>query len=159
MIDKLIILFSSPSRNLALSDSIAQRLEKLWDTTVHYIKTIYGISFSYTSTQDQPLFGPGQGSICGPGFYFLCYWTMVQSLDATIPKMRLLSVYKSVLAEVLGVSFADNMSLGVISDYPHPEFLSSNTFSNETQHVTQQLVELYQHWKKLLFTTGGTLNL
>jgi hypothetical protein len=59
---------------LGLPRSVAACIGELWDNVVHLIKTIYGISLvSYGSTDLQPLYGPGQGSTCGPLFWLLCY--------------------------------------------------------------------------------------
>jgi hypothetical protein len=59
---------------LGISKTATTSLGKLWDQTIHLIKTIYGTSdITYTSTVDMPLYGPGQGSMCGPIFWLLCY--------------------------------------------------------------------------------------
>jgi hypothetical protein len=59
---------------LGLPTSVASCLGTLWDEVVHHVKTIYGTSTAtYGSTSEQPLYGPGQGSTCGPVFWLLCY--------------------------------------------------------------------------------------
>jgi hypothetical protein len=63
------------------------------------------------------LYGLGQGSTCGPLFWLLCYWIIVKSLDPRITPAKFYSVCKEVIFEVTGVSFVDDTSLLVISDY------------------------------------------
>jgi hypothetical protein len=54
----LLQKFSFPS-------SVIACLSTLWDSTLHFIKTMYGTSdISYSSTSSCPLYGPGQGSTC-----------------------------------------------------------------------------------------------
>jgi hypothetical protein len=54
-------------RKYGVPDTVALCLGELWDRTIHLIKTIYGTSeITYTSTPEVPLYGPGQGSTCGP---------------------------------------------------------------------------------------------
>ncbi len=54
---------------LGMDRSVTQCMGNVWDQTVHNIKTIYGTSTTtYHSTPQVPLFGPGQGSTCGPIF-------------------------------------------------------------------------------------------
>jgi hypothetical protein len=46
-------------KKLGLPASISNMLGSLWDSTVHLIKTLYGISsVSYGSTAARPLYGP-----------------------------------------------------------------------------------------------------
>lgn len=54
---------------LGLPKTVTQSLGQVWDNVTHFIKTLYGTSeITYGSTQQVPLFGPGQGSTCGPIF-------------------------------------------------------------------------------------------
>lgn len=49
---------------------------------------------------------------------------IVESIDPTLSTMKFLSACKSVLVEVLGASFVDDSSLGVMSDYQYDTTLS-----------------------------------
>ena len=54
-------------QRLGMPRSVTKLLGVTWTNTAHMIKTVYGTSSnSYHSTPDRPLFGPGQGSTCGP---------------------------------------------------------------------------------------------
>jgi hypothetical protein len=67
LINNLILMIL---RKLGLPSTVTSFLGQLWDDTIHLIKTIYGTStVTYTTTADMPLYGPGQGSMCGPIFW------------------------------------------------------------------------------------------
>jgi len=136
-------------------------LGSLWDSTVHLIKTLYGISsVSYGSMAARPLYGPGQGSMCGPLFWLLCYWLIVESVDPSIPIATYVSACRSILVNVTGVSFVDDTGLGMTSSYLWQGNLSD--IENRKQdfwHTLSHLQKIAQHWERLLFTTGGALNL
>jgi hypothetical protein len=74
--------------------------------------------------------------------------------------MKFLSACKSVLVEVLGASFVDDSSLGVTSDYQYDTTLSlQENRDREVDYVVSRLKELAQHWERLLFSTGGAINM
>jgi len=76
----------------------------LWDSTSHLIKTIYGTStVTYGHTSDTPLYGLGQGSMCGPLFWLLCYWLIVESIDPTIKVATYVSACRSMFVKLKGV--------------------------------------------------------
>jgi hypothetical protein len=158
LINNLILMVL---KKLGILKTVADCLGTLWDSTIHMIKTIYGTSdITYTSTFDTPLYGPGQGSMCGPIFWILCYWLIVSSLDPTITAAKYVSVCRSIVIEITGVSFVDDTGLGVTSD------LNTNSYNTfevtqhaEIIHIVNKLKRLAQHWEKLLFTTGGAINL
>jgi len=145
---------------LGLPNSVAACIGELWDNVVHLVKTIYGISsVIYGSTASKPLYGPGQGCTCGPLFWLLCYWVIVQSLDPTITAAKFISVCKEIIVEITGVSFVDDSSLSVTTEYEQDPNLSiDDNRKHETILLVQQLAALGQHWERLLFTTGGAIN-
>ena len=146
---------------LGLPLSVPQCLGSIWDSTIHLIKTIYGTSeITYCSTPDTPLFGPGQGSTCGPLFWLLSYWIIVGSIDPTITAATYVSACTEVVATVLGVSFVDDSSLGVTSVYRYdPTKSVEENRTDEISHTVDKLKELAQHWERLLFTTGRAINM
>jgi len=146
---------------LGLPTSVASCLGTLWDEVVHHVKTIYGTSTAtYGSTSEQPLYGPGQGSTCGPVFWLLCYWVIVESLDPTITAATFYSACNTIITNITGVSFVDDTSLAATSEYQYdPALLSDQNQQEETRHMVHKLGRLGQHWERLLFTTGGAINL
>jgi hypothetical protein len=145
---------------LGLPKSVASCIGDLWDNVVHLIKTIYGIfSVSYGSTASQPLYGPGQGSTCGPLFWLLCYWVIVESLDSSISAATFVSACRDILIEITGASFVDDSSLCVTSEYIiDPNLTEAENRAKELDHLVSRLATLSQHWERLLFTTGGAIN-
>jgi hypothetical protein len=158
LVNNLILMLL---KKLGLPPSVSACMGELWDTVVHLIKTVYGISdVTYGSTTDLLLYGPGQGSTCGPLFWLLCYWVIVESIDPTISSMKFLSACRGVLVEVFGASFVDDTSLGVTSDYLYDPHSSEQVNRQlEIAHVVQQLTKLAQHWERLLYSTGGAINM
>jgi len=64
LVNNLILLLLA---RLGFAQSVCSCLGSLWDSTTHFIKTLYGTSsVTYSSTAEIPLFGPGQGSTTGP---------------------------------------------------------------------------------------------
>jgi len=145
---------------LGLPKSVASCIGELWDNVVHLIKTVYGISLvTYGCTTDKPLYGPSQGSTCGPLFWLLCYWVIVTSLDPTISAAKFVSACKEILVEITGVSFVDDSSLSVMSEYiPDPNLSLEQNSREEVIHLVERLAALGQNWERLLFTTGGAIN-
>jgi len=115
LINNLILMVL---KKLGLPSLVSQCLGELWDLARHFIKTMYGTStVSYGSTLETPLFEPGQGSMCGPLFWLLCYWLIVQSIDPSLSISWYILACKSVLVEIIGFSFVNNTGLGVTSDF------------------------------------------
>jgi hypothetical protein len=125
-----------------------------------YEKMVYGISdITCGSSAERPLYGPGQGSTCGPLFWLLCYWVVVESLDPTIGAAKFYSVCKSAIKDITGVSFVDNTSLCTTYDYEtDPTLLDEANREAAIQHKVCNLSHLAKHWERLLFTTGGGIN-
>jgi len=142
---------------MGIPKTVAACIGDLWDNVVHLIKTIYGISsITYSSTTQKPLYGPGQGSTCGPIFWLLCYWVIVNSLDPNITAATFISACRDIIIEITGVSFVDDSSLAVTSDYQYdPSLTDAVNKWKEVEHLVTRLSALGQHWERLLFSTGG----
>jgi hypothetical protein len=145
---------------LGLPKSVAACIGGLWENVVHLIKTIYGISsVTYGNTTDKPLYGPGQGSTCGPIFWLLCYWVTVTSLDPAVTAGKFTSACREIIVEITGVSFVDDSSLNVTSEYIYDQTLTDEANRwLETEHLVSRLTTLGQHWERLLFSTGEAIN-
>jgi hypothetical protein len=106
------------------------------------------------------LYGPGQGSTCGPTFWLIIYWLIVESIDPSITAAQFISVCREVILEIYGTSFVDDTGLGVISTYQRThDATSTEHILQDIAHTVSQLQVLAQHWEKLLYSTGGAINL
>jgi hypothetical protein len=89
----------------------------------------------------------------------VCYWVIVTSLDPAITAAKFISVCQEVIIEITGVSFVDDSSLSVTSEYVlNPALTETENPNREVEHLIQRLSILSQHWERLLFTTGGAIN-
>jgi len=158
LVNNLILMILT---QLGIPRSAVKFLGRLWDPTIHLIKTIYGISDDfYTTSDSHPLYGPGQGSTCSPLFWLLCYWIIITSLDLSITAARFYSALEDVVIEITGVSFVDDTSLGVTSTYKHdPQLSMAENWDSKITTLVGWLQCLAQHWERLLFSTGGAINL
>jgi hypothetical protein len=158
LVNNLILMLL---KKLGLPPTVTACMGELWDKVVHLIKTVYGISdITFGSSPEYPLYGPGQGSTCRPLFWLLSYWIIVESIDLTISSMKFLSACRNVMVEVFGASFVDDSSLGVTSDYEYdPTLTEAANRAQEVTYVVTQLKTLAQHWERLLYSTGGAINM
>jgi hypothetical protein len=138
LVNNLILMLL---KKLGLPPTVTACMGEMWDKVVHLIKTVYGISdITYGSSPEYPLYGPGQGSTCGPLFWLLCYWIIVESIDPTISSMKFLSACCNVMVEVFGASFVDDSSLVVTSDYKYdPTITEAANRAQEMTYVVTQL--------------------
>jgi len=122
LVNNLILLLLA---RLGFAHSVCSCLGVLWDSTTHFIKTLYGTSsVTYSSTAEVPLFGPGQGSTTGPPFWLIVFFAIVESLDPTIGWAVYRLVCLRLQVDSTGSAFVDDSSLGVTSDYKYDSALS-----------------------------------
>jgi hypothetical protein len=128
--------------HLGMPDTVTTCMWNLWDQTVYHIKTIYGTSTStYYTTPLVPLFGPGQGSTCGPIFWLLCFCLIVAAAF-------FISVCSDIVVLTLGATFVDDSSLSITSTYiPNPTITAALNNTEEVSHTVQKLTTLSQHWE------------
>jgi hypothetical protein len=114
------------------------------------IKTKIGISTrSYGHTEEQPIFGTGQGSAGSP-----CFW-MLTSI-----------ILFNIMADIThGITFTDPAEIETIQRTMEAFVDDTDVAVNDTKQpktllqLTQLLQTDAQHWEKLLFTSGGKLEL
>ncbi len=121
---------------MGLPQAVPKCMGSIWDQTIHHIKTIYGASnISYSSTPQTLLFGPGQGSTCGPLFWLLCFCLIVDSINPELSTALFTSVCTRLVVQTLGTAFVDDSSLSVTSTYirwPDKDLDQNNIIDNDT---------------------------
>lgn len=133
----------------------------LWDAMTHHIKTVYRTSeISYSHTQDTPLYGPSQGCTCGIPLWNLLYSLIISSINPDINGAAFYSICREVMVNLFGASFVDDTGLAVTSDYHvDPVLTMEENRVQSISHTVKKLQHLGQHWERLLFSTGGAINL
>jgi hypothetical protein len=143
-------------RKMDIPESTIISLASTWEHTTHHIKTLYGISdASYRNTIDKFLYGPGQGSTIGPILWLICFLLIYRSLSAGIKGMEFQSVDNKVIVQSKGAAFVDDTGLCATK----PKEDSQSTSLPQHIPVINQLQRLAQEWERLLYSTGGALNL
>ena len=114
------------------------------------VKTIFGISEdNYHGTPFAPLFGTGQGSGASPAVWLTLVVILMNTLERIIPeRMEFQSPDTATRHTRLIDAFVDDTSLG---------FTDAGVCSLET--LIAKLNRIAQTWEKLLFYSGGALNL
>ncbi len=145
IVNPLVLIFL---RILGLSPSVVASLATTWEATYHRVRTMYGISEEvYSNHPNNLLYGPGQGSTIGPFLWLLCFILIFLSLGPGIPNIKLQAVDRTTSIDFVGEAFVDDAGLGV------------NTTNKPPQELVKDLQVVAQRWEKLLFSTGGALNL
>ncbi len=113
MVNPILILYLW---RLGTNAQIAESLALTWENTVHRIKTKYGVSTEcYTNTDNDLLYGPGQGSTWGPFLWLLYFILIATSIKSTTPRLHHRSVNDTFInLHHLGDSFVDDTALGCI---------------------------------------------
>jgi hypothetical protein len=140
---------------LGLPLALSTCLDSIWDEELRFLQTQLGTSIvTCTSSPTNPLYGPGQGSSCGPMFYLLIYCMVSISREPLITGATSHSVCHTMSLSILEIF------LGITSKYLSDPSIHNNEMSRrEVAHTVECLFCLAQHWERFLFSTGGTINL
>jgi hypothetical protein len=85
---------------------------------------------------------------------------MHESMDPTLRGLLFLGACTSMLISRFGDAFVDDSGFGCTSSYePDPSLSLSENISLHERQVIYDLTALAQHYERLLFSTGGALNL
>jgi len=145
-------------RHIGIPVSILKAIQDAWNHAVHHIKTIFGTSTgTYRNTEAHPLFGPGQGSTTGPILWGILFCIIEKNLPKNTLQMFFKAVNDAIQVRHKGDAFVDDAQLGCTSNLPSG--LSFPTTRADLDAVLQSLQQMAQSWERLLFTTGGALNL
>ena len=115
------------------------------------VKTMYGISQeNYQGTPFSPLFGTGQGSGASPAVWLSLIVLLLHTFDRLIPhRMNFVPISGARTHSRSSDAFVDDTSIGFASI---DEEIGYST-------LILQLQEAAQTWERLLFLSGGKLNL
>jgi hypothetical protein len=114
------------------------------------VKTVHGVSENnYHGTTFEPLFGTGQGSGASPSVWLTLVVVLMNTLDRIIPeRMHFNSPDSTMSHKRLIDAFVDDTSLG----FTDPGLLTLETMIAKLNNIAQT-------WERLLFCSGGALNL
>jgi hypothetical protein len=119
--------------------------------SMHYsVKTQFGLSRdSYTGTADEPLFGTGQGSGASPAAWLSLVVLIMNTLDKVV-KERVNFRSPDYLEHHTRLidAFVDDTSLSFTTE---PD--------SDVSDMTTKLSTIASNWNRLLFFSGGSLNL
>ena len=113
------------------------------------VKTVHGVSEdSYQGTPFEPLFGTGQGSGASPVAWLTLVVLLMNTLDRLIPERMQFSTLYHAHSRLMDAFVDDTTSLG---------FTDSGIFT--CSEMIAKLNHIAQTWERLLFHSGGSLNL
>mmetsp|Transcript_7234 Transcript_7234/g.10506 ORF Transcript_7234/g.10506 Transcript_7234/m.10506 type:complete len:281 (-) Transcript_7234:3541-4383(-) len=155
------ILGYAQLRRLGMPAKAIESLAETWANMVHVIRTAYGrTTSSYRSTKAIPLYGAGQGSTNGPFFWLLMFLVMIDAMDPMLRTLLFISACSALKASRPGDAFVDDSHVGVTSSYEDDMDLSlEDNIRLHELRVEEELTKLAQHYERLLWSTGGALNI
>jgi hypothetical protein len=84
-------------QKLGILASVVACIGDIWDNVVHLLKTIYGISdVTHDNKPEAHLYSPRQASMCGPLFWLICYWVIVESIDPCTSGIKFYSAFAKI---------------------------------------------------------------
>ena len=149
--DRIIVALGMlAARRCGMPDEAVQTHADCLRLMKYAVKTVHGISeHNYKGTPFEPLFGTGQGSGASPSVWLSLVVILMNTLDRMIPeRMEFRSPDSQMRHSRLIDAFVDDTSLG----YTDAGFMTLDTMINK-------LTKMAQTWEKLLFYSGGALNL
>ena len=149
--DRIIVALGMlAARRCGMPTNSIQTHAKCLQQMKYSVKPSHGISAdTYQGTPDSPLFGTGQGSGASPAVWLTLVVTLMNTLDRVIPsRMSFKSPDSTMQHSRLIDAFVDDTSLG----------FTDKGVQTQDEMITQ-LAHIAQTWEKLLFYSGGSLNL
>ena len=136
---------------LGLDPSISTMLARLMYTAKRHVKTKHGVSKKYIQTNRvTSLFGIGQGNGGGPAIWLAHLTVMFTVLSAICSGLAIKCIQGIQAIASVGTGYVDDVTLitNVADDEPQTE-----------QTVRNKIKYMAQKWEKLLYLTGGKLEL
>jgi hypothetical protein len=141
------------ARRLGMPKSVVQTHAGVLTNMKYAIKTSYGVSeLLITSMVDAVLFGTGQGSGASPAVWLTLSVVLLNLLSHLAPQgMRFMNPSKTISVERQSDAFVDDTQNGL------------NDFGEDApwdmQTLRSNLHQMSQTWERLLFSSGGALEL
>jgi len=136
---------------LGLSTSIAVMLARLMFVAKRHVKTQHGVSKDSIQTNNaNPLFGIGQGNGGGPAIWLSHLTVMFTALSAICTGFKATCIKGIEWITTVGTGYVDDVTLMTTVDFDEPQ----------TEHrVKAKIYKMANRWEKLLYLTGGKLEL
>jgi hypothetical protein len=142
MVPSLTMLIS---RSFGIRKEVCKTVGRTFERTRHHIATANGISRrSFGYSPDKPIFGSWQGATKS-----VINWVLMSSLIQQIHSDK---VKGAEFESTDGKTRVTQTTVGFVDD-------NNNCVTGEKRHITQLLQESAQKWEKLLFSSGGMLEL
>ena len=136
---------------LGLHRSIGTFLARLMFQAKRHVRTGHGVSKQHISTtKKQVLYGIGQGNGGGPAMWIAHLTVMFSALSAVCHGFAMTCVEQLSRVFTVGTGYVDNVTLGI--SIPRDQ---SQTETKVHRHIKR----IGQLWERLLFITGGRLEL
>ena len=136
---------------LGLHRSIGTFLARLMYQAKRYVRTGHGVSENYIrTTKTNVLYGIGQGNGGGPAMWISHLTVMFAALSSVCIGFALKCVEHIKYATSVGTGYVDDVTLGLSLPREVPQ--NEHTVHKYLRHMSQL-------WEKLLFITGGRLEL
>jgi hypothetical protein len=149
--DRIIVpLAMLAARRCGMSEASVKIHAETLRQMSYAVKTQYGVSqSSYCSTDSEPLFGTGQGSGASPAAWLTLVVIMMNTMDRLVSeRVTFRSPDTSMCHERLIDAFVDDTSIS---------FTDSGDKSYDDMVAT--ITSIASLWDRLLFYSGGSLNL
>ncbi len=144
-------LASVHMRAMGLHQSIGTLVARLMFQARRYVKTHHGVSKrNIRTTKKNVLHGIGQGNGGGPAMWIAHLTIMFAAISSVCSGFVLTCIQKLKTAMSVGTGYVDDVTLG----------LSIPRDQSQTEHkVYRHIKRMAQTWEKLLYITGGRLEL
>jgi hypothetical protein len=118
---------------------------------VHSIKTRHGTLRPYFGTDTNPLEGTGQGSGASPAIWLIYSISLLNAFREFTPGIHVSSPFETLLVVILAIFYVDDGMPGV-NDAAEDEATPLPVLLKQAEDATQA-------WERLLFASGGALEL
>ena len=117
----------------------------------HSIKTRHGTLQPYRGTNEDALEGTGQGSGASPAIWLIYSVSLLLSFRKFSQGMIVSRPFESLLVTILAIFYVDD-GMPVIND-------SQEVDASPLELLLQQAKDATQSWERLLFASGGALEM